>query len=210
MNNKILTLSPASCPSSIPQGATRNVTVAVDASPNNGTPPYVYRLYVDNVEKIRYPTSSGTTPNTSHIFSWTFNESVGSHTYKGQVTDSCSPTPKYDDDVCLSVNIIGIARPPPCDNYGDVDDDGYVTQTDADWILEYRVGLRNFTNEQKRRADVNINGKIDTGDVTLIQQYADGLIDTFPICSKKDEISTVVIAGAVGLGILYTLFAKKK
>ena len=97
--NNIVTLSPASCPSSIPQGATRNVTVAVDASPNNGTPPYVYRLYVDNVEKIRYPTS-GTTPNTSHIFSWTFNESVGSHTYKGQVTDSCSPTPKVEISEC--------------------------------------------------------------------------------------------------------------
>ena len=75
-----------------------------------------------------------------------------------------------------------LLRRPPCGNYGDVDGDGYVTETDALWVAQYNIGQREFTEEQIRRGDVNGVGEITGVDAMIINQYAIGLIDTFPVC----------------------------
>ena len=71
----------------------------------------------------------------------------------------------------------------PCGGYGDVDYDGYITNNDVQFILEYITELRSFTTDQKIRADVNANGMVETADTGLIQQYIKGLINTFPVCA---------------------------
>ena len=75
-------------------------------------------------------------------------------------------------------------RPPPCGNYGDVNDDGYVTEADAQLIANCLVGLpgSELTEEQLRRADVSGNGSVSMSDAIIIQQYVEGIIDTFPVC----------------------------
>lgn len=98
-------LSPATCPSSILQGLTKNITVTLTSV---GTPGYVYKLYVDGALKQTYPTT-GKTPDTSHIFSYTFSEAPGSHIVKAELTDSCS-TPKIVSDQC-AVNITVCTTP---------------------------------------------------------------------------------------------------
>jgi len=81
-------------------------------------------------------------------------------------------------------------REPPCDFYGDLNDDGYVTEIDDLLLYKYLregwervVGYTPLTeSEFKRRADVNGDGVVDRDDEKLIQMYIDGVIDTFPIC----------------------------
>ncbi len=152
----------------------------------------------------------------------TFDETPGTWRYTAKVIDSCLPTNKtdtsycditttptctptwvceiplngYENDGCGNRRLNSACDPfrtPPCDNYGDVDNDGYVTSTDANWILEYTVGSRSFTDEQRRRADVNANGIVDTGDATLVLRYASGLDNTFPICSLQCPVPTVTL-----------------
>lgn len=80
------------------------------------------------------------------------------------------------------------ARPPPCGNYGDVNDDGYVTEDDAILVINYYYyGWDSIETpltevEFRKRADVVESGEVDLGDALLIKNYAEGLIDTFPIC----------------------------
>lgn len=73
-------------------------------------------------------------------------------------------------------------RTPPCGSYGDLDNDGYVTEADANMIASYTVGNITLTPEQLKRADVDGNGTVDMGDAMRIAQYVAGTIDTFPIC----------------------------
>src|SRR3989344_9387533 len=80
---------------------------------------------------------------------------------------------------------------PPCDNYGDVDFDGYVTARDKLWVLEFEAGLRIFSKEQIERADVNdepwmtsVSKDVSSVDALFIDQYIHGLINTFPVCKK--------------------------
>lgn len=89
-------LSPATCPSSIAQGTTRDVTIKA----NGGTAPYTYKFYVDGV----LAKNSGSTPNTTYTFSKTFSETGSvagtSHEYKAEITDSCSTGNQVKNDIC--------------------------------------------------------------------------------------------------------------
>ena len=93
---------------------------------------------------------------------------------------------------------------PPCDSYGDVDDDGYVTQSDVDLIRSYifsgwgavkdKVSISE--SEFIHRADVDGNGYINMGDVGSVLGYIGGSIDTFPVCAKGALNVTTIPAGA--------------
>ena len=93
---------------------------------------------------------------------------------------------------------------PPCDSYGDVDDDGYVTQADADLIKLYVFGgwaaVRDTVSisesEFVHRADVDGNGYVNMGDVGAIYGYIGGTIDTFPVCTKGALYVTTTPTGA--------------
>ena len=82
-------------------------------------------------------------------------------------------------------------RPPPCGNYGDVNDDGYVTEADAVMVDNDITGLITLTPEQLIRADLNVNGRADTGDSLIIRQYATGVIDTFPVCVGSEDTGRI-------------------
>ena len=72
---------------------------------------------------------------------------------------------------------------PPCDSYGDLDDDGYITDNDLSLFKQLSIGDLTPTEEQEKRADLNGNGEAgDAGDLVLIKSYVLGEIDTFPIC----------------------------
>ena len=75
-----------------------------------------------------------------------------------------------------------IYRASPCPPIGDIDDDGLVTDNDAQLVADYVVGSITLTEEQLRRADVNGDGMVTGGDAMYISQYVEGLIDTFPVC----------------------------
>jgi hypothetical protein len=72
-----------------------------------------------------------------------------------------------------------------CDSYGDVNDDNFVTEADANLIAEYVVGGVSFTTEQKLRADVSQDGDVTGADAMAIMQYIEGIRDTLPACSKQ-------------------------
>lgn len=87
-----MSLGPHVCPSSIQKGTTKSINMSV----TGGTPPFIYRLYADDVLKL----SAGPKPETSHTFDYTFDEIVGSHIYKGELVDSCPTGPQTDTSSC--------------------------------------------------------------------------------------------------------------
>jgi len=78
-----------------------------------------------------------------------------------------------------------LLRPPPCGNFGDIDGDGFITETDANLIADHVVGKLILGSEQLQRADVNGDGEVYVTDAMLIAQYAKGVINTFPVCRVK-------------------------
>ena len=57
---------------------------------------------------------------------------------------------------------------------GDVNGDGKITTRDAQYIQEYVIENRKFTDLQKKNADVNGDGEITTRDAQYIQEYVIG------------------------------------
>ncbi len=88
-------MSPAICPTSITKGITKNIKVDVTTP---GTPPYTFKVKRGDTEILTY---TGGTTETSKTWPYTFNEVVGTYTYKGFVIDSCPAGPKTSvEDVC--------------------------------------------------------------------------------------------------------------
>jgi len=77
--------------------------------------------------------------------------------------------------------------PPPCNSFGDINDDGYITQNDVDMISNHISGLITLTEEQKRRADVNGVGNISQTDIDMLENYIITIISTFPVCEDTDN-----------------------
>lgn len=63
----------------------------------------------------------------------------------------------------------------PCPPLGDVNNDGFVTDVDAQLILRHDAGLITLNAGQLARADVNQDGVVNPIDATLILQYVEGL-----------------------------------
>lgn len=72
----------------------------------------------------------------------------------------------------------------PCDSYGDVNKDGFITEDDSRLIEEFVVGRTTLTEEQKVRADVNQDKKVNIADAMIISQFIKGQRDTLPACAK--------------------------
>ena len=70
-------------------------------------------------------------------------------------------------------------REPPHCQYGDVNGDGVVTSVDA-WIPA-------LTWSQKERADVTNDGVVDATDFRMINDYANGLINNFPVGDRTSS-----------------------
>jgi len=101
----------------------------------------------------------------------------------------------------------GAGRLPPCDSYGDTDGDGYIRPgVDAVLVQAYIVGgwemvqskaeelgveLKIDEDEFARRADVNGDGAISIRDAQLIDKYANGVTDTFPVCVPQEKPSAL-------------------
>lgn len=79
-------------------------------------------------------------------------------------------------------------RKPPCEDYGDIDRDGYVTADDALYVARHSLAedFYPMTPEQKIKADVDGDGKVTYSDAELISKYVDGTSDTFPICETLE------------------------
>lgn len=106
-NGYKLTLSPAVCPISKRYGTAGSITV----SANSGTPPYIFKVYIDG--NLIY-TYNGSLTETLHEFSHTFVESIDTHEYGGEVVDSCpveSGGPKTSTRDTCNITIIGCPIP---------------------------------------------------------------------------------------------------
>src|SRR5882672_638034 len=63
---------------------------------------------------------------------------------------------------------------------GDVNNDGAINGTDAQYVLQAVVGTRTLTPAQRADADVDGDGDVDVADAQLIQQFTSGTITQFP------------------------------
>jgi PKD repeat protein len=116
-------------------------------------------------------------------------------------SDGWDPAADMNSDDCITsldaLMILSVtpttqsSREPPCDSYGDVDDDGYVTIDDYDLVRSYVGGgwdavksKTSLTSEEefKRRADIDGDDKVSFFDSVFIDHYINGTCDTFPLC----------------------------
>lgn len=65
--------------------------------------------------------------------------------------------------------------------YGDVNNDGIISNADITLVQQYIARLVTFDTYQKIAADVNGDGKVSMVDVTLMQEVLAGKIDGFPV-----------------------------
>ncbi|MFC1562575.1 T9SS type A sorting domain-containing protein [candidate division KSB1 bacterium] len=70
---------------------------------------------------------------------------------------------------------------PPGALFGDVDNSGVITTTDATWVLQFRVGITDLSSQQQVRADVSGIGGVTSYDAALILQWLASIISDFPV-----------------------------
>lgn len=80
---------------------------------------------------------------------------------------------------CLALPPCGISK-----KIGDVDGDGNITQADVDLAGEWIISDIQLTSDQLIRVDVNGNGRFDANDIVLLNDYVNGVITSFPACTR--------------------------
>ena len=150
----------------------------------NNTGKYVVIELVRSSTQVSYPITSADPTKTS--FTWTIPSTIQpAQDYKIRIktTDGTAiDTSDYPFSIVSSTSASPGLKTPPCDGYGDVNFDGYVTQDDADLVLRYVSALTNFTPEQIRRADVDGKDGVTAVDALLIMRYVQGLTNSFGVC----------------------------
>jgi hypothetical protein len=123
---------------------------------------------------------NGETEDSLNLWRWTGLEWEGPKT-----PSSRNPNDNYlliDSQTAFSDWVIAeaLAQRLP----GDVSGNGSVTAYDASLVLQYVVGLRGLSDEDRDVADVTGDGNVTALDAALILQYTVGLITQFPAKSK--------------------------
>ena len=123
---------------------------------------------------------------------WGWYDWVISPNYTGKYRILISEDPAGNDagDILdMSNSYFTISAPlskvSPCGNYGDVDNDGYLTEKDITMIRQDVLAVKKMTQEQKVRADVNNDSTVTATDITWIRGYLMGTKVAFPICSVQ-------------------------
>ncbi len=75
-----------------------------------------------------------------------------------------------------------VSKPLVCGSIGDVDNDGKITDKDADAVLKILSGNITPSDDQKKRADVSGNGNVAIEDSLAIRKYVSGILSTFDAC----------------------------
>jgi len=87
-------------------------------------------------------------------------------------------------------------RTPPCENYGDLNNDGYVDGTDLVLLGDYlRCGFAQITtplseSDFKNRADLDKDGEITSDDFNTLACFIAYETDTFPACGTCGNCET--------------------
>ncbi len=106
------------------------------------------------------------------IFTQGLNDSDSSNNCQSR-TVNCS--------IITTTTTIPTSKVPPCDSYGDVNNDGYVNEEDFELVSQCVRGVTTCSSQ----ADVNGDGKVNFEDTLLINQYIHDLVSTFPVCQMK-------------------------
>jgi hypothetical protein len=124
----------------------------------------VYQYAIGNINTFSVCATTTTTTTS------TASTSHATTTAKKTTTTKATATTKAGPTTTLA------GRPIPCGQYGDYDKDGRITEDDATklfWDVDTVTDLN---------MDVNGNGFVDWDDAAVINQYALGNTDTFPVC----------------------------
>jgi len=140
---KISTLNPATCPDVI-QGTTHAVTLTA----TGGVPNYTYRLLLDGSQIA----TAGPIADTSQTFNYTFDQAVGAHILKGEITDSCS-TPQTSSDQCTIFNIIAPCPPITSCSISTCPPSSIVQGTDISLVVSWAGGTPVYSVQLFRDGD---------------------------------------------------------
>lgn len=102
-------MSPATCPTNIAKGTTKNIEVKVKSP---GTPPYTFKVQRDGVEIYTY---TGGPTEIVKLFPHKFDEiaKIEPYIYNGFVIDSCPTGPNTSNVDSCSIVVQEVPVPPP-------------------------------------------------------------------------------------------------
>jgi len=97
------------CPTGgvVQKGSTKNIKVDVTTA---GTPPYTFKVKRGDTEILTY---TGGAADISKTWPYTFNEALGTYTYKGFVTDSCAAGSRTSAEDTCTITLQETPPPPP-------------------------------------------------------------------------------------------------
>jgi hypothetical protein len=117
-----------------------------------------------------------------NYYNWTIPVSGTEYNWKIVASQTINGNSISDEsDNYFSIISATTSKASPCPPYGDLNNDGYITNADITAVENCMLGL-SCTTEQLRRADVNNDGSVDMGDVIKIERYIEGLDTTFDVC----------------------------
>ena len=175
---------------------TKNVgeklSVTVFASDDHGVEQLLLGVYGEQPNHLDYYYDCGGATSCSHIWDITLDyagidPSSGDWTFWAIAKDTAD---QWSDWKVICANVVMATLTPPCDSYGDLNNDGYVTTADITLVESCILNPSQCTQEQKSRADIDDNGIVDGGDVVIIEQYITGVTDTFPVCQVVEGCIT--------------------
>jgi PKD repeat protein len=76
----------------------------------------------------------------------------------------------------------------PCQNYGDVNDDGRIDEDDMKMVTKASIRRGKLDEMESKRADVNFDGRADINDALLISDYMNGKEASFPVCGNLNQL----------------------
>jgi|GEM_PF-2928799 len=102
----------------------------------------------------------------------------------------CLDAGGFSHNTCVKcINTPQLRRSPPCESYGDVNDDGYVDRMDVVKIEQHLSETLQLSQEEEKRADVNRDNKVSYYDIDLITRYIGDREASLPVCQVGQEIN---------------------
>lgn len=100
-----------------------------------------------------------------------------------------------------------IERPIACQNFGDIDGDGKVSEFDNADLRRIILGMGSYTPDQINRADVNstpstTGSTVTAADMVLMNYYVYGFIDTITACTTPQPLACDDLGDITGDGSL--------
>lgn len=146
------------------------------------------------VDRVQFPTWTAKNGQDDIIKDWYSSKKASgtktgnTYTYRVNISDHNNETGVYNTHIYAidtsgnqSCRTLSVTLKADVVYYGDLDYNGKISVNDLAAIKQAALGQIILTSDEKKRADLNGDGRVDEEDVALMREYIVGLISRFPV-----------------------------